>query len=49
MRESGDLVVVDEHGAHRHVAVLERALRFAQREPHEVLVALDTAVVHSAS
>ena len=34
-----DLAVLDHDGPDRDVVVLERALRLAQREPHEVLVA----------
>jgi hypothetical protein len=40
------LAVVDDDRADRHVVVLERALRLAEGEAHEVLVAREEAGVH---
>jgi hypothetical protein len=41
-----DLPPVDGDRTHGHVVVLERALRLADREPHEVLVAWKKALGH---
>ena len=43
------LAVVDDHRPDRHVFVLERALRLAQREAHEVFVAWKEVGAHSGS
>ncbi len=40
------LAVVDDHGADRHVVVLERPRGLAQRQAHEVLVAREEVRGH---
>ena len=48
-RRRDHLAVANDHGADRHVVVLERALGLAQRQSHEVLVAReDTGLTFTA-
>jgi hypothetical protein len=48
MPGADDLTVLDDHCPDRHVIVLQRALGFAQREPHEVLIAREEVIAHQA-
>ena len=41
-----DLSLVDDHGPYRDVVMLQRSLRFADRQAHEVLIAWEEVVRH---